>query len=435
MRRAFAILVLLALPVLARAADYYYASWGSDAGAGTNWATARSNLQSFLQSRANTNVDTVYYAGTCAMTNGHCAPVKNIRIVASNQAYQGTVLTSGTGTNRVLYFGNGATNCQLIGFTITGGSEPGTGNGGGVYWYPNAATRASCYMSNCWVVSNSAYDGGGVYGGPALNTWFAFNGARHYGGGQASATAASSGCTYTSNRADSGGAVYNAALYGCALDYNYATNYGGGQHQGFSTNSTYSYNLAFRGGGVYDCGGIFYGFFGTNSATDGTATGGGGENGSFCYSCVFAGNTAPLAPGAWVSDEQVWGCTFLGHTNAAAVLYNYNPAGSVANNLYYNNASNPAHDVTVTNWQSNVVCSVSPFLGDGSAKLDPAATNLIDQGNTGYVSGNYDFYGRSRIVNSVVDVGASEWYSGDVLPATTSGGSYGLLRLMQRRRQ
>ena len=421
MRRGIVILALAGLAQTATATNWYIRVDGNEANDGLSWATAKTNLQALAQSKPIASVDTINVGeGTYVMTNGHLAARQNTRFIASNQSENATILTSGTGTNRVLYFGNGVTNCQLIGFTVIGGNEPGTGNGGGVYWYPSAGTRSSCYMSNCWVVSNSAYDGGGVYGGPAFNTWFSFNGARRYGGGQASSTAASIGCTYVSNRADCGGAVYNAALYGCQLGYNYATNYGGGQYKGFSTNSVYSYNVAFRGGGVFDCDGVFYGFFGTNSSTDAVSTGGGGggETGSFCYSCVFVGNTAPLAPAAWVSDEQVWGCTFLGHTNAAAVLYNYNPAGSVANNLYYNNASNPAHDVTVTNWQSNVVCSVSPFLGDGTVKIKSTASEVIGLANPLYTLGALDFYGRPR-TNGAVDVGAVEYTAGDDAVAAT----------------
>ena len=70
---------------------------------------------------------------------------------------------------------------SLTGFTLTNGcnyfSIYGVAGGGGV-----ACASPNAFLTNCWIVGNSAYYGGGAYGGTLYNCTLNGNSA-YYGGG------------------------------------------------------------------------------------------------------------------------------------------------------------------------------------------------------------------------------------------------------------
>jgi len=174
----------------------------------------------------------------------------------------------GPRTIRCVYLTNGAT---LSGFTLTNGgtlftSAPQETRGGGVW-----CESTNAMLTNCVIIGNSAYDGGGANGGTLQNctlknnTANTFGGAAHrsvfqncliadntalYGGGASESLLQNS--LVTSNLAIwHGGGTYNATIYNCLLAGNHANSDGGAADFGLLVNCTIVNNSAdYRGGGT-----------------------------------------------------------------------------------------------------------------------------------------------------------------------------------------
>jgi hypothetical protein len=183
------------------------------------------------------------------------------------QGYQLPVTTNGNGAIRCVYLANGV---NLSGFTLTNGATRvvdeyhalGESGGGGVWSESPTAVVSNCVvvgnsawsggggahrgtLNNCTLTGNSGgYQGGGAYGGTLKNCWLAGNSARNGGGviastlnnctltgnsaskvgGGASGGSWLNNCTLTGNSADSGGGVYFASLNNCIVYFNSAPN-------------------------------------------------------------------------------------------------------------------------------------------------------------------------------------------------------------------
>jgi hypothetical protein len=183
----------------------------------TNWATAAKNIQDAVNAAA---------AGDqIVVSNGSYAPVEVDQPLALRSVNGPDVtLINGGGAAGCLYLNN---NAVVVGFTLTNGLAD--YYGGGVY-----CESTSAVLSNCVVSGNSAFEGGGAYGGTLNN------------------------CTLTGNSAGEGGGAADSTLNNCVLTGNSATNSGGGAYSDSSqpctlNNCTVAGNSAGEGGGASSC--------------------------------------------------------------------------------------------------------------------------------------------------------------------------------------
>jgi hypothetical protein len=211
----------------------------------SSWATAARAIQDA--------VDAAVPGDGIMVTNGVYAGItvtKPLALLGVNGP-RFTVIDGG-GTNRCV---SAITNIlNLSGFTLTNGAAQ-YGNGGGVFCYSGFLNG---FLTNCVLVGNSTYSGGGGAYGAAL-----FN------------------CTLTNNRADGalGGGAQNCTLYNCALAGNSATN-GGAAESCTLYNCTLTRNT--NGGAMNS---TLY-----NCAL--TSNSNGGALDSTLYNCTLTANTS-----------------------------------------------------------------------------------------------------------------------------------------------
>ncbi len=213
--------------------------------------------------------------------------------------------------------GGGTHNATLDGFTITGGTGHGGGQGHDGLGHPSNQGggmrnyRASPTVANCIFTGNSALgSGGGMYNresSPTVtNCIFRANSARGAGGGmynrESSPTVAK--CTFESNSASSGGGMRNykasPTVTDCAFKNNSSRMSGGGMCNTDSsaarvTACTLTGNSAKKGGGMH------------NSDSGPTRV----------TNCTFMSNSSEWAGGGmynYRSSLQVSGCTFKENT-------------------------------------------------------------------------------------------------------------------------
>ena len=267
---------------------------------------------------------------------------------------------------RPLYMG---ANSVLSGFTLTGGNVKTNGyyiketDGGGAWCDPSAV------MSNCIVLSNSAYGSGG---GVAFGTMYA--------------------CTVKVNSAMHGGGVYYSRLFNCTITDNSAGISGGGTEDATVIDSTVTENSALSGSG--------------------------GADYSVLYSCVLSGNTAPYGGGS--GNGTLYNCTVAGNSSSN------NCGGSSGDVLFncivYSNAS-----PTNANYSGSIFsysCTTPmPTSGVGNITSNPQFADLIssdfrlrstspciDSGqNQEWMTNATDIAGLPRVLNSHVDMGAYEF--------------------------
>jgi|GEM_PF-1716943 len=273
----------------------------------------------------------------------------------------------GTNSKTVVTADNSITDTTVLdGFTVTAGSNTGTGDGGGMRNNGGSPT-----ITNCTFAGNTADYGGGMYnnsGNPTVtNCTFSGNRTGFGGGGMGSDGTSSltvTGCVFFGNTATGGygGGLHNAGtgtstVTDCAFTGNNAAGGGGGGMYNGSgsptvTGCTFSGNTATGGGSgmfndgsspsVTDClfadnatsdvGGGIYNGGGSPSVTGCTFSGNSAANGGgMCnYSsssptvtnCTFSGNTATDTGGGMHNTEgstpTVANCTFTGNTAAGS---------------------------------------------------------------------------------------------------------------------
>ena len=285
----------------------------------------------------------------------------------------GIVEVSSDNAHHVVYFQTTASKASIDGFTIMNGyadgSETNAKNGGGIY----GGTAINCHitnnysagfgggvyttnLTNCVVENNSAMsNGAGTYQSVARQSIIRNNSTNGFGGGMYQGSAYQ--CIIDSNKAYFGAGCYNTTLYNCLVKYNTAGGNGGGKYGGNSYNCTYVYNTANAGGGVY--------------------------NGA-AYNSLFWKNSSQ------VSNASLNYCAVQGQTFAA---------GSPNVTL--------AADNDGTQAGANYVRFVDPTVGNFQLQYESACVNA---GNNQYMTvSETDLAGNPRFGEQQIDIGAYEF--------------------------
>lgn len=289
-------------------AAWYVKPSGNDAQPGTNWATAKQTIQAAVDiaDTAGGTVwldDGVYAVGdkqdAYSMQFSRFAAAKPIVIRSVNgpaaTAIEGAY-TSATYIVRCAYLDNDAV---LAGVTLRYGwtfqsdlNQPRQTRGGGAW-----VEYSRGMLSNCVVVNNRAYGGGGgVYGGVLYGCIISNNVTENLVGGGASC-AELFNCIVASNRSlyGDGGGVNRAVCYDTQVLYNRGYN-GGGATLSRLYNCTISDNFAsYDGGGLYNSDASNCVLRANRCTGD---SGGGGAFGGTHHACLFVENYASSAGGA-----------------------------------------------------------------------------------------------------------------------------------------
>ena len=313
-----------------------------------SWATAATNIQDAVDAWVPGALVLVtngtYAGGSSVDPNGdlNCVVVDKPLTLQSVNGPDVTIINGG-GAVQCVYLTN---NAVLVGFTLTSGVGDVSG---GV-----SCEDRSAVLTNCVLSGNSAYSGGGAYGGTLNNCTLTSNSA-YSGGGAAESTL--NNCTLTGNWAYSGGGAYGGTLNNCTLTGNLATATG---EQGYS-----------GGGGAYFC-----------TLNNSTLTG----NSAYYY-------------GGGALDSTLNNC--IVYFNTATTWANYDS--------YYSTLNYCCTTPMPTNGVGNI--TNAPLFVDyagGNLRLQ-FNSPCINSGNNAYVIGNTDLDGNPRIVGGTVDIGAYEY--------------------------
>ena len=424
--------VLFIGAVNALAAEWFVATNGNDAAAGTNWATAKLTIQAGVD--AASDGDTVWVSNGVYSTGGGRAVVgtrpnrvaidKAVTVIGVNGPEETIIVGGGM---RGAYVTNGAT---LSGFTLTNGTTAsadgcsytdGVNNrGGGAYCESNAM------LTNCVLTGNWAcYAGGGVNGGILNNCTLTNNGAGCWGAGACDSIL--NDCRLLANHCDNnGGALLHCEAFRCELIGNRASA-GGGADRSTLEHCLLADNYGgSMGGGALSCTLSWCRVTGNLSKVDG----GGGANLCTLYDCLLDGNRAESIPGmgdepsgGGAKDSTLVNCTVVGNL---AFWGGGVRGGSLVNCIVYGNTAtnNP-------NWQDGAFtnsCTTPDPGGTGNLTSDPQfvdagagnyrlGTNspCINGGDNDRVQGEEDLDGNPRIAFGaeigVVDMGAYEFLS------------------------
>ena len=441
----------------ARAADWYVATSGSDAAAGTNWATAMATIQAAIDVAASN--DTVWVSNGVYATGGrvvygamtnrvaitNAITVRSINgpgVTTIEGAWE-LVTTNGNSAVRCAYVG---TNAVLSGFTLTHGATRQSGHfsferSGGGAW-----CEVSGIISNCALTGNSAsLGGGGVYHGKLNDCTLTGNSVKYsnnqegFGGGAYDCTL--SNCTLTGNSAQMGGGSYYGTLYNCTLFDNIVSGLygsGGGAYGGILNNCIVRGNT---GAGGAECVDMGYGWLA------GIAGGGGGASHCTMYSCLIAQNTAALGGGTdfctlyncTVTENTAYGayvyCEDGGHTYGGGGIY----GGIALNCVVQFNTANTNANAQEASFSFSCVDPL-PDYGEGNISSNPlfvsSATGnfrlqenspCIENGsNHTWMAGAMDLEGNRRVsrAGQRVDMGAYEYVfppAPELVVSTTGG--------------
>jgi hypothetical protein len=407
----------------------------------TNWVTAASDIQSAVDVAGPGALvlvnDGVYATGGRAVygTMTNRVAIDRAVTVQSVNGPGVTVIrgarplgaTNGDGAIRCVYLTNGAV---LTGFTLTNGATRTSGDSareqrGGGLW----CELASGVVSNCVLLGNSAYYGGGVYGGTLNKCTLSGNSSRSpywgkFGGqGGAAHSAALINCMVVSNSADLGGGACYGTLSNCTLTNNSAR-YGGGTYSSTTANCLLASNSASQSGG-----GAYYGILNDCTLTGNSAAEYGGGT---CYTtlnyCTLATNRASSSGGG-AYGGTLNNCALTG--NSAPKGYP-NDGGGGANSAVLNNCTlarnssgqgGGAKDCTL-NYCVLRDNSVFPSdAGWGGGACNCTLNNCTLAGNSGGVGGGA--YGGT--MNNCTLVGNSAPYGGEAGGGKGGGAASGAL--------
>ncbi len=352
----------------------------------TNWATAAKEIQEALGWAApgdeivvtNGSYDT---GGSTVGTNRLATRVvvTEPMIVRSVNGPEFTIIKGSQSPRvRCVYLSGGAV---LSGFTITGGSTELvlTGDndhesmGGGV-----CCQSSQELITNCVIIGNQAFQGGGVAFGTVVD------------------------CTISSNLAIAAGGALAADLSGCRISSNRAVNQPGWDGNGGGVATSRLTNCMVL----------------ENSAENG----GGGANSCVLVNCILRDNKALFGGGAITSELK--NCTITGNlaTNRGGGL-----AGCSAKNCiaYFNTAADSAnyYRYPLTIPKLEYCCTIplpdegygnitnAPLFVDfGSGDLHPASNSpCVNAGLNAYVVLSTDLDGNPRVSGGTVDIGAYEF--------------------------
>jgi hypothetical protein len=359
------------------------------------------------------------------------------------QGHQTTDNDIESGAFRCVYLSSGA---NLSGFTLTNGMTPpyAESSGGGVW-----CGAPTAVVSNCVIIGNFAYyGGGGAYGGTLNSCIVTSNSAVSFGGGAASCalnnctltgnaaefpggvgggaeSCTLTNCTLSANLALNGGGADNCTLSNCILDHNSANDdseylrlgYGGGSAESILVNCTLTNNSAIVGGGAAGCtlnncslnsNRVQNGYVVEPGDTISPYGGyGGGAYSCTLNDCMVSSNSAVGGGGA--SYATLSHCTVVGNlaTGVAVGIFDdvlYNGAGggalqSTLNDcvLYGNSARRDAYGDggsgggTYGGALNN--CTVSGNSASyGGGVSSGTLNNCIVYSNTAGMEANYDLY-------------------------------------------
>ena len=322
----------------------------------TSWETAATNIQDAVDAAVPGSLivvsNGVYKAGARAIygSSNRVAITKPMTL----QSVNGPSVTMIVG-NKISSGGNGAAPVRgvylaegaiLSGFTLTNGSASLSGNdetnrsGGGV-WCESVAS----IITNCVLIGNQAYGGGGAFRGTLLNCTLADNLAAFGGGGGASfailkncvLTANSipgtgygggasrselTDCLLTENTATGGGGAYDSVLARCIITKNSAQGSGGGIYMGALSNCKLTRNWAsFDGGGAREA--ILNNCLLTENIAE---KNGGAATDATLYNCTVVGNDAKWGAGGGTYMTWLNNCIVY-HNKARVQGDNYDNSG------------------------------------------------------------------------------------------------------------
>ncbi len=236
----------------------------------------------------------------------------------------GTIIDGGGLASVVTFDGTETGDCELAGFTITGGNAD---YGGGLWGQGAGATITKCIISG----NNTGWYGGGLYQchGTISDCTISSNSARGHGGGLYKCHGTIINCTISNNSVTdthgSGGGLdhCDGDIIDCTVSGNTALQYnaiGGGiaYSNGTITGCTISNNSAQVAGGMYDCDGAITGCtISDNSAANGIG-GGVCRSGGTITNCEITGNSAFHGGGGLAYyDGMVKNCTISGNSVTA----------------------------------------------------------------------------------------------------------------------
>ena len=376
------------------AADWFVATNGNDAAAGTNWGAAKLTIQAAVDAAASGS--TVWVSNGVYATGERAVGGITNRIAVTNAISLRSVngpectIIDGSINVRGVYL---VTNTVLDGFTVTRGTAQ---IGGGVY------CNGDALVTNCILVQNVGipYGGGVAFGKVwncviSCNTSTPINTRGNHGGGTYGSDVRNS--LISSNIALSwegaGGGTFGGSASNCQITANFAW-YGGGTANGFVVNCAIVSNAALQGGGS---------FLGTNrnclirnnqAAINDRASQGGGANASLLENCTVCDNSVG-------GDSQASGAGAYNCTVRNSILYSnrggYNCVGGTADYSCVESVLPPG----IGNITNNP-CFVDRFhLLENSACID-AGTNLA------WAVTAIDLDGGPRMWNGRVDMGCYE---------------------------
>jgi hypothetical protein len=197
------------------------------------WSTAATNIQDAIDASANGDTilvtNGIYQFGGTVMAGNltnRVALNKPVTVQSMNgpwlTAIWGVGATNGNSAVRCAWLTNGA---ALVGFTLTRGATRNSGDqnslesGGGVW-----CASSNSLVSNCLIVSNTAYQyGGGAYQGTVNSSLISSNASQFSGG--ADYKSVLNNCTIVSNTAV--GVLNPVAMTNCIIYYNTFPNVSG----------------------------------------------------------------------------------------------------------------------------------------------------------------------------------------------------------------
>ena len=379
----------------ALAVNWYVATNGNNAAAGTNWATAKQTIQAAVDAAEAGDVVWVsngtYATGGRAVYGGMTNRVAIGKPVTVQSVYgpDETILLGGVAT-RCAYVG---TNAVLSGFTLTNGAtrnvefaDHARERSGGGAW-----CESSGVLSNCVLSGNSAGSyGGGAYGGVLRN------------------------CALKGNLASWGGGAHGAALWSCEVSGNSVTigGSGGGVDSCTANLCVLSGNTADVSGG----GGAFESTLNNCIVSDNRALIGGGTYAGSANNCVIIGNWA----GSGFPDDGTGGGGSAGGTLINCIVYG-NGATSGSNYL----SSAFQHSCTAPHPGGTGNIASDPRFVDAAARNYRliAGSPCINAGDNAAAAGAVDLDGSPRIVFGTVDMGAYEFLYQHVAPGGSDGAS------------
>jgi hypothetical protein len=414
------VLVCAALPALPLHAATLYV-WQDSPSAGPpygTWATAAHGIQDAVD--AAQPGDTVLVTNGVYATGGRAVygtmtnrvTVDRPVTLTSINGPESTIIQGAKGTNgynsdgavRCVYLASGAT---LSGMTLTNGATntrdldnapnrdlERAGSGGGLW-----CESSNAVATNCVFTGNSAWQGGGAYGGTLSHCILIGNAAGLTGGGARGGTL--NGCTLASNSANSGGGACSATLKDCLLNGNSGWMAGGGATDCTLTNCT-----VMGGYTWYFGGGVSGGALDNCVLVGNTASSGGGAFQAVLNNCVISSND-----GDGAFECALNNCTLLSNLVGAS-------ESTLTNCILYYNRLSTYGDIMLS-----YCCTVpAPGAGFGNITNEPAFVDLaggdfhlqpsspcINGGNNAYVTSATDLDGNPRIVNGTVDIGAYEY--------------------------